>query len=125
MAPSSTFLCFILSAHLLLCSSRLKLSFAFEGTTETESIQSHQQQHQHTIRLSSLLPSSVCNPSTKGHYLIHFTFTFNISCSLNLIICSLLLKNFLAGNKFRILINTSVVKDYYRDARKLRSPFNQ
>ncbi|KAK9207778.1 hypothetical protein WN944_000125 [Citrus x changshan-huyou] len=52
---------FILSAYLL----SLSLCYAFEERVTAES--QHELQHMHTIQLSSLLPSSVCNPSTKGN----------------------------------------------------------
>lgn len=55
------YLKFILSAYLL----SLSLCYAFEERVTAES--QHELQHMHTIQLSSLLPSSVCNPSTKAN----------------------------------------------------------
>ncbi|PWA76347.1 aspartic peptidase A1 family [Artemisia annua] len=58
MAPSK-FLIFFLSCFLLSFFVIARKELALETTDE-------QEHHYHTLQLSSLLPSSTCNPSTKG-----------------------------------------------------------
>ncbi|KAA8521467.1 hypothetical protein F0562_012140 [Nyssa sinensis] len=63
MASSATFTLFISTSLLLLLLCSLKKGDALEGRQATES---RRLQHAHTVKISSLLPASVCT-STKGN----------------------------------------------------------
>ena len=73
--PISSFLGFLLLSTLVFLCSLKKL----EGR---ETIESNQLYHSHTVKVISLLPSTICSPSTKGYHTALKSLSLSLSLSL-------------------------------------------
>ncbi|KAL2998274.1 hypothetical protein AAZX31_09G089300 [Glycine max] len=63
---------FFVSLSILFFFSSLENIFAFQTTTKEDTKSNNLHQYTHLVHLSSLLPSSSCNSSTKGMKLLEY-----------------------------------------------------